>query len=200
MELVLALPAGEVILEGPASADQLRALKIDPGLKSFRPPERQKKALIEIAQLPEGRVMIARRADLLVGYVAFHPPEPFERWGNPRTPGVLELGAVEVSSEWRKGGLARRLIQLAFEDGALEDYIVLATEYYWHWDLKGTGLDPWQYRHVMEKVMGSAGLLPRLTDDPDIACHPANMLVVRVGSRVGPELQEAFERMLFREE
>lgn len=199
MDLTLTLPSGEVILEGPAPAGQIRALKMDPGLKSFRPPERQKQALIGIAELPEGRVIIARQGDLLVGYVAFHPPEPFERWGNPRTPGVIELGAVEVGPQWRGSGLAKRLIQLAFDDGYFEDYIVLATEYYWHWDLKGTGLDPWQYRHIMEKVMGSAGLLPRLTDDPDIASHPANMLVVRVGSRVGSELREAFERMLFRE-
>ena len=200
MNQTITVPAGTVIVEGPAAPDQIGVLSMDGGLKSFRPPERQKQALMDVAGLPDGRLMIARHGNLLVGYVAFHPPEPIERWGNPRTPGIMELGAVEVSPPWRGGGLARRLIQSAFEDGWLEDYIVLATEYYWHWDLKGTGLDVWQYRRVMEKVMGSAGLLPQLTDEPDITSHPANMLVVRVGSRVGPELREAFERMLFREE
>ena len=26
-------------------------------------------------------------------------------------------------------------------DDAMEDYIIITTEYYWHWDLKGTGLN-----------------------------------------------------------
>lgn len=198
MQRALTLPAGEVLLEGPATADQIQSLTMDQGLKSFRAPERQKQALVDIAGLPEGRVMIACQERTLVGYVSFHPPDPFTRWGKPRLPGILELGAVEVSPPWRQGGLARLLIQSAFEDGQLDDYIVLATEYYWHWDLKGTGLDLWQYRCVMEKVMGSAGLLSQLTDEPDITSHPANLLVVRVGSRVGSELRQAFERMLFR--
>ncbi len=28
----------------------------------------------------------------------------------------------------------------------MEDYIIITTEYYWHWDLKGTGLKVWEYR------------------------------------------------------
>ena len=40
----------------------------------------------------------------------------------------------------------------------MEDYIIITTEYYWHWDLKGTGLNVWEYRKVMEKMMNAGGL------------------------------------------
>ena len=33
----------------------------------------------------------------------------------------------------------------------MEDYLVITTEYYWHWDLKGTGLNVWDYRKMMER-------------------------------------------------
>ena len=33
----------------------------------------------------------------------------------------------------------------------MEDYLVITTEYYWHWDLKGTGLTVWDYRKMMEQ-------------------------------------------------
>ena len=61
----------------------------------------------------------------------------------------------------------------------MEDYIIISTEYYWHWDLKGTGLDVWQYRKIMEKMMAAGGLEPAATDDPEICSHPANCLMVR---------------------
>ena len=37
----------------------------------------------------------------------------------------------------------------------MEDYIIITTEYYWHWDLKGTGLNVWEYRKIMEKMMNA---------------------------------------------
>ncbi|MCK9927443.1 hypothetical protein MXD62_09705, partial [Frankia sp. Mgl5] len=67
------------------------------------------------------------------------------------------------------------------------------TEYYWHWDLKGTGLDVWQYRKVMEKVMGSVGMTWMATDDPEICSHPANCLMALIGKNVPQESIMAFD-------
>ena len=53
-------------------------------------------------------------------------------------------------------------------DEDMENYIIITTEYYWHWDLKGTGLNVWDYRKVMEKMMNAGGLIYFATDDPEI--------------------------------
>ncbi|MCG6197657.1 N-acetyltransferase, partial [Anoxybacillus sp. LAT_38] len=92
--------------------------------------------LVEIAALPEGRIIVAREEELVLGYVTFLYPDPLERWSQAQLPDLLELGAIEVSQAVRGGGVAKTMLQVAFADDAMEDYIVITTEYYWHWDLK----------------------------------------------------------------
>lgn len=53
-------------------------------------------------------------------------------------------------------------------DPQMEKYIIITTEYYWHWDLKGTNKDVWEYRKMMEKMMNAGGLVWFATDDPEI--------------------------------
>ncbi|MBO8163725.1 MAG: GNAT family N-acetyltransferase [Brevibacillus sp.] len=186
-----------LLIEGPVEPENLAAMRFDEGLKAFRIPEEQHRALVEIAGLPEGRIIVAREDDLVLGYVTFLHPDPLERWSQARLDDLLELGAIEVSPKVRSGGVGKAMLRVAFMDDAMEDYIVISTEYYWHWDLKGTGLDVWQYRKVMEKVMGSAGLSWMATDDPEICSHPANCLMARIGRRVKPESIAAFDAMRF---
>ncbi|TRY27154.1 GNAT family N-acetyltransferase [Brevibacillus sp. LEMMJ03] len=186
-----------LLVEGPIEPERLASLRFDEGLKAFRVPEEQHKALVEIAALPEGRIIVAREEELVLGYVTFLYPDPLERWSQAQLPDLLELGAIEVSQAVRGGGVAKTMLQVAFADDAMEDYIVITTEYYWHWDLKGTGLDVWQYRKVMEKVMGSVGMVWMATDDPEICSHPANCLMARIGRRVPPESIAAFDAMRF---
>lgn len=40
-------------------------------------------------------------------------------------------------------------------DEQMERYIIMTTEYYWHWDLKGMKKDVWEYRKIMEKMMNA---------------------------------------------
>jgi len=82
-------------------------------------------------------------------------------------------------------------------DDAMEDYIIITTEYYWHWDLKGTGLNVWEYRKMMEKMMNAGGLEWYATDDPEICSHPANCLMVRIGKRVDNESIQKFDQLRF---
>jgi len=186
-----------LVIEGPVEPERLAAMRFDEGLKAFRPPEQQQQALVGIARLPEGRIMVARDGELVLGYVTFLHPDPLERWSQAKLEDLLELGAIEVSHKVRAGGVAKAMLQVSFMDDALEDYIVITTEYYWHWDLKGTGLDVWAYRKVMEKVMGSVGMVWMATDDPEICSHPANCLMARVGKRVPMESIAAFDAMRF---
>ncbi|MNF15987.1 Acetoin utilization protein AcuA [compost metagenome] len=51
----------------------------------------------------------------------------------------------------------------------------------------------------MEKLMKSVGMVWYATDDPEICSHPANCLMVRIGSRVPLSSQETFDRVRFRQ-
>jgi acetoin utilization protein AcuA len=189
----------ELVIEGPIPADVLSRLVLHPDLDAFRRPHEQHKALIEIAELEEGRIIAARDGETVIGYVTFHYPDEMERWSEGGMDDLIELGAVEVADDYRSLGLGKRMIHTAFEGSQLENAIVFTTEYYWHWDLEGTGLNVWDYRSMMEKLMQSVGMVWFATDDPEICAHPANCLMVRIGKEVPLSSVEQFDRVRFRQ-
>ena len=188
---------GDIIIEGPISARDLEALEFHEDLVAFRPPAQQHKALVEIAGLPEGRILIVRDMNTVVGYVTYLYPDPLERWSQGSMVNLIELGAIEVIPEFRGGGVGKSLLQVSMMDDAMEDYIILTTEYYWHWDLKGTKLNVWEYRKIMEKMMNAGGLEYYATDDPEICSHPANCLMARIGKRVDQDSVQQFDSLRF---
>ena len=153
---------------------------------------------MEIAGLPEGRIIITRDQDMIVGYVTFHHPDEQERWSEGNMEDLIELGAIEVAKDYRSLGLGQ-MIKTAFEEEQMERYIVFTTEYYWHWDLKGSGLNVWDYRKMMERLMKIVDMEWYATDDPEICSHPANCLMVRIGRHVPLSSQEQFDRIRFRQ-
>ena len=189
---------GQVIIEGPVPPEQLEKYTFHDDLVSFRQPKQQQKALVEIAKLEEGRIVIIRNEQTVVGYVTYLYPDPLERWSEDKIENMIELGAIEVVPTYRSGGVAKKLLQLSFMDEAMEDYLVITTEYYWHWDLKGTGLNVWDYRKMMERLMQSVDFVYFATDDPEITSHPANCLMARVGKRVNNDTMERFDRLRFK--
>ncbi|MCZ8511383.1 GNAT family N-acetyltransferase [Paenibacillus filicis] len=192
-------PGGNIVVEGPVPPETLRTYTMHPDLDAFRRPKEQFEALVEIAGLPEGRIIAARLKDQLVGYVTFHYPDELERWSEGGMDDLIELGAIEVADEFRGLGLGKQLIKLAFEGGQLENVITFTTEYYWHWDLEKSGLTVWQYRDMMEKLMKSVDMVWFATDDPEICSHPANCLMVRIGKNVPLSSVEQFDRVRFRQ-
>ncbi|CAG7604330.1 Acetoin utilization protein AcuA [Paenibacillus solanacearum] len=196
---VISRTPNDLVLEGPVPSDRLRTYTMHPDLDAFRRPKEQFEALIEIAELPEGRIILARSEQQIVGYVTFHYPDELERWSEGGMEDLIELGAIEVADEYRGLGLGKKMIQLAFEDGQLENVITFTTEYYWHWDLEKSGLNVWQYREMMEKLMKSVDMVWFATDDPEICSHPANCLMVRIGTNVPLSSVEQFDRVRFRQ-
>ncbi len=193
----VATPIGTLVVEGPLSPEQLAQYEFDDGLVAFRPAKKQHQAVIEIADLPEGRIIIARLEKKIIGYVTFLYPDPLERWSKGKMENLIELGAIEVSSQYRGLGAGKALLMVSMMDDAMEDYIIFTTEYYWHWDLKGTGLDVWGYRNILGKMMSSGNLEWYATDDPEICAHPANCLLVRFGKRVNSESMKKFDELRF---
>lgn len=188
-----------LIIEGPVPPEQLSELTMHPDLKAFRRPAEQHEALVEIAGLPEGRIIITRDQNMIVGYVTFHHPDEQERWSEGNMEDLIELGAIEVAKDYRSLGLGQQMIKTAFEEEQMERYIVFTTEYYWHWDLKGSGLNVWDYRKMMERLMKIVDMEWYATDDPEICSHPANCLMVRIGRHVPLSSQEQFDRIRFRQ-
>ncbi|BDH62622.1 acetoin utilization protein AcuA [Lysinibacillus sp. PLM2] len=189
---------GLIVIEGPVAPEQLSKYTFHEELTSFRPSEQQKKALVEISELEEGRIFISRRESLVVGYVTYLYPDPLERWSEDKIENMIELGAIEIIPSYRGCGVGKKLLEVSFIDDHMEDYLVITTEYYWHWDLKGSGLNVWEYRKMMERLMSSVGFEPYATDDPEITSHPANCLMARIGKRVNEDTIERFDRLRFK--
>jgi acetoin utilization protein AcuA len=140
-----------------------------------------------VAHTPEG---------VVVGYVAILDPEPGTRFSS--LPGLLEVGAVEVATGWRRGGVAGALLRFAVEPDPFEDLILIASGLAWHWDLDHSGLSAVAYRRVLRRVFEVAGFESLATDEPEIAYHPANLFVARVGGRVPPARRAQFTSRLVR--
>lgn len=189
---------GTVFVEGPVSSEQLASYTLHEDLKAFRPAPQQHAALVDIAKLEEGRIILIRQETMVVGYVTYLYPDPLERWAEDRIENMIELGAIEVIPAFRGTGAGKAMLAVTFMDDEMEDYLVITTEYYWHWDLKGTGLNVWDYRKMMERMMSSAGFEYYATDDPEITSHPANCLMARKGARVGQGTMERFDRLRFK--
>ncbi|WP_082233574.1 GNAT family N-acetyltransferase [Halobacillus massiliensis] len=188
---------GVMTIQGPLTSEELSQYSFHEDLNAFRPPAKQFEALKSIADFEEGRINAAIHDNMIIGYVTYLHPDPMERWSEGNMEDLIELGAIEVAPEFRGYRVGSRLLKLSMQDEYMENYIIISTEYYWHWDLKGTRLSIWDYRKVMEKMMGAGGLKPAPTDDPEIISHPANCLMVRIGKNVPEESIEQFDQLRF---
>lgn len=185
------------IIEGPVSNTQLQTYTFDEGLDAFRIPIEQFEAIQDISTLDEGRIYIIRKENHIIGYVTYLYPDPMERWSEGQLPYLLELGAIEISLAYRGLGLGRMLLKVSTRSPELENYIIITTEYYWHWDLKNSKLDVFEYKKLMQRMMSNGGLEVFATDDPEITSHPANCLMARIGKNITVDQMEAFDDIRF---
>ncbi|WP_029270855.1 GNAT family N-acetyltransferase [Virgibacillus alimentarius] len=190
-------PNGTIIIEGPLPSSELSKYHFHEDLTAFRPAPKQFEAILSIADFPEGRIVIARTEHTIIGYVTYLHADPLERWSKFKMEDLLVLGAIEVIPAYRAVKIASKLLQVSMSDEYMENYIIISTEYYWHWDMKGTKLSIWDYRKVMEKMMAAGGLVPSPTDDPEIISHPANCLMVRIGKNVPDVSIKQFDKLRF---
>jgi GNAT superfamily N-acetyltransferase len=191
-------PGGPLVLRDRSPASLLRRLEVDPGIHAFvRDPAQEREVLARIAEEPAGEVAVAHTPDgVVVGYVAVLDPEPGTRFAS--LPWCLEVGAVEVATGWRRGGVAGALLRFAVEPDPFEDRILIASGLSWHWDLDQSGLSAVAYRRVLGRVFEAAGFEVLRTDEPEIAYDPANLFVARIGGRVPPARRAAFTSRLIR--
>jgi acetoin utilization deacetylase AcuC-like enzyme len=175
----------------PSLIDRLRA---DAGLVAFtRQPEREHAILQHVASSGHGSLAVAHTASgVIVAQIVITPAEDWWR----DLPGLYEL-SFETSRDWRRMGIARRLVDFCFQPAWMEHVIVLAMGLDWHWDLDGTGLDVNSYGAVLRSLFQPVGFRKVPTSEPNVAMHASNLLLVRVGSNVSPARQAALDEALF---
>lgn len=192
----------ELTIERHDSPAQIEGLHVAAGFSS----------IVDTAEVPAmfrrvlaagGTITAALAGGVLVGYAADLPFVPVEwaggqivrRW--QAVPQARELGAVEVAAPFRNRGIARRLMQALAGDSRLDPYIVIGEALRWHWDLGSSGIDVWEYRRRLVRLLESAGFRRFETDAPDVAEDPANFLAVRIGTRTALDSQRALAQALF---
>jgi GNAT superfamily N-acetyltransferase len=187
-------PAGPLFLRTCCTPSFVEGLKIDDGMHAFaRHSEREHNLLISLAKRPENRLTLAYTAEgMIVGQVTLAPLDSW--WQDINN--AYEI-AVEVSSRWRKLGIAHQLLTFALEFESLEEYLILGLGLSWHWDFAGLGITPFDYRELIARLFASHGFSEYLTSEPNIRMDPANILVARLGNRLAEENIKRFFQHLF---
>ena len=200
--VVVATLAGDVAIENYCPAERLEGLEVDGGIYMFsrHNPERQKKALVRVAGSEGGNVVAGTLGNTLVSYIGIHHPSERERWGKPRYKWLYELGAIEVSRGYRKCGLARNMMKVAWDDPFYDDKVVITTAFTWHWDLEGTGMTKMEYRELFVNLAARFGFLEMATDEPNVTMDSANLFLVRLGSNLSFSRYQRFASLLFTSE
>jgi len=187
--------AGSLMLHSFCPPSLVASLKADRGLHAFaRVPEREHQLLLGIAERPDCALTLAYTpTGEIVGQVTLAPADAW--WQGVAN--TYEL-AMEVSSPWRRLGIARQLLSLTLEHPAVEEMILVAVGLSWHWDLKGSGLSSFRYRSLLAHILEPYHFFECLTDEPNVGLDPANILLVRIGKRVEREvMDQSFQRMRF---
>src|SRR5436309_14927076 len=186
--------AGPLFLRSGCSPSFVEGLKADEGLRAFaRLPEREHALLLSLAQQPETMLTLAYTArGEIVGQATLAPVDSWwQGMGN-----AYEI-AVEVSSRWRNLGIAHQLLSCALEFESMEEFLILGLGFSWHWDYEGLGISSFRYREMIERLFATYGFVEYLTSEPNIRMDPANILLVRLGSKVEQEqVNQFFQRLL----
>lgn len=154
--------------------------------------------LERVADLPDANVTIALSpSQHIVGYIECCYPDAVEGWHDNGDGLCYELGAIEVSRNWRRLGIAREMVATILADEFVEDKIFFLTGYAWHWDTDQTGLSAYSYRNVLVRLFRPFGFQVYLTNNPEIRMSSANVLMARIGHHVTPHQRVRFQKMLF---
>jgi len=157
-------------------------------------PEREHQLLLEIAERPDCALTLAYTpGGEIVGQVTLTPADT---WWQGVT-NTYEI-AIEVSTHWRRLGIARQLLSLALDFDAVEETNLVALGLSWHWDLKSSGLSAFRYRSLVAHVLEPYHFFECLTDEPNVGMDPSNILLVRIGKHVEREvMDQLFQRLRF---
>jgi acetoin utilization deacetylase AcuC-like enzyme len=189
----LETPRGPILLRDWCPPSLVQRLHPDEGLHAFaRRADREQELLKRISSGPECELVIAHTPEgLLIGQVSICAADDW--WES--IPDVYEV-AIEVSSNWRKLGLARTLLQFALEPDYFEDVILFALGFAWHWDLEGLGMSSMTYAQMIRRLFEQVGFEKMAANEPNLRLDPANIFLARIGGNVSLGIAAQFQARL----
>jgi acetoin utilization protein AcuA len=193
-------PKGTITIYPKCGPGSFSGLNLDAGIGNFSHYSSiiQKLEVFEkVASAKDGRVALALREESsVVGYLACWYPDRAERWSKLGEL-MYEMGAVEVSRNFRHVNVAQKMISLILADDFFGDKIAYMNGFSWHWDLDGSGLNMAEYRKMMMHLLKVHGFQEYYTNEPNIALREENIFMARIGSRVSAEQQQRFRNLRF---
>jgi acetoin utilization protein AcuA len=186
--------AGPLFLQDHCLSVLVEQLRAESGLHAFMHlPEREYQLLLSLAKRPDTKLTLAYTlSGEIVGQATLTPATGW--WQDLEFTYEMSL---EVSSSWRRLGIARQLVAKALQDEAVEEIIILGLGLHWHWDTEGLGLHPFRYRTLLARAAAVYGFSEYLTSEPNINDDPANILLARIGRGVNQQrLNQFVERLL----
>lgn len=175
-------------------------LELDKGLGTFSHYSsiiQKLDVFAKVASQRDGKVTLAIIGHkVIVGYGACWYPGPDERWSKLGDL-LYEMGALEVSRNFRRLNLGRKIVATIMEDDFFNDKIAYMNGFSWHWDLDGSGLTMAEYRRMMIRLLKAHGFQECYTNEPNIALREENLFMVRIGSRVSEEDRARFRDLRF---
>ena len=194
-------PFGPVRILSTCASAFLHPLTLEEGIGRFaryRSIISGIQTLETVAALPDANVTVALSpAGQIISYIECSYPDAVEGWRDNVDGLYYELGAIEVSRNWRCLGLAHAMTALILADPFMETKVFFLTGYCWHWDLDQTNLSAYAYRNMLVRLFRPFGFRVYLTTNPEITMSSANVLMTRIGTRVTPAQIERFQKMLF---
>jgi len=161
-----------------------------PDLQQFREASEQQKVFQMVLEKEETQLAIAFSDSHIVGYAILVAPDKNERWSTYSF--IRELGALEVIPAYREKGVATQLLHNLFSDEAVEASIVIALEYYWHWDVSNHMISVYKYKEMLRHVLSHVYFEEVKTDEEDIAINPVNFMMARMGKFITFKQKEQF--------
>jgi acetoin utilization protein AcuA len=200
-ETVFSSSRGQLRIHTACSAEFLHPLRLEEGIGRFaryRSIISGVSTLEKVAALPDANVTVALSPERrIIGYVECSYPDAIEGWRENADGLCYELGAIEVSRNWRHVGIGRAMVATLLNDPFVETKIFFLTGYCWHWDTDQTGLSAYAYRNMLVRLFRPFGFRVYLTNNPEIRMASANVLMARIGSKVSQQQIERFHQMLF---
>ena len=200
-ESVVPSPQGPIRILSTCSPVFLESLTLEEGIGRFaryRSIISGIETLATVAALPDANVTIALSpAGQIIGYIECSYPDAIEGWRDNADGLCYELGAIEVSRNWRRLGLGRAMTALILADPFIETKVFFLTGYCWHWDLDQTRLSAYAYRNMLVRLFRPFGFRVYLTTNPEIRMSSANVLMARPGQQITTVQIERFQKMLF---
>lgn len=184
---------GSILLRDWCPPSLVERLHADEGLHAFaRRADREQALLKRIASDPLCELVVAHTPEgLLIGQVSICAAEDW--WEG--IPDLYEI-AIEVSSTWRKLGLASALLAFALEPDYFEEVILFALGLAWHWDLEGVGMGSLSYARLIRQLFERVGFEKMAANEPNLPLDPANIFLARIGSAVNPGTEAQFRSRL----